>query len=159
MIPALVPYFEKLSRLHEEFKQELNSLPQEALDWTPGSEMNSVAVLAVHSAGAARYIIGEVVGGRPAQRNRAAEFRVQGWDHAGLITQLDEALAQHEQVLAELELADLEAARFSPKHDRELKVMWALVHALEHTAMHLGHVQLTRQLWQQQAKSESLRLL
>jgi len=159
MIPVIAPYFEKLSRLHEEFKRELNSLPHEALDWTPGNEMNSVAVLAVHTAGAARYIIGEVVGGRPAYRQREAEFTVQGWDHAALMIQLDEALAQHEQVLAELELADLEAARFSPKHNREVKVMWALVHALEHTAMHLGHVQLTRQLWQQQAKSESLRLL
>jgi hypothetical protein len=29
-------------------------------------------------------------------------------------------------------------------------IAWSLLHALEHTALHLGHMQLTRQLWEQQ---------
>jgi ankyrin repeat protein len=28
-------------------------------------------------------------------------------------------------------------------------VAWCLAHALEHTALHLGHMQITRQLWEQ----------
>jgi hypothetical protein len=28
-------------------------------------------------------------------------------------------------------------------------VAWALLHALEHTTLHLGQIQLTRQLWEQ----------
>ena len=30
-----------------------------------------------------------------------------------------------------------------------LGVAWALLHALEHTAIHLGHMQIMRQLWEQ----------
>jgi len=29
-------------------------------------------------------------------------------------------------------------------------VAWALLHALDHTAQHLGHMQITRQLWDQE---------
>ena len=159
MIPALQVYFEKLRGLHDGFKAELNSLPPAALDWSPGEGMNSPAVLTAHTAGAARYIIGEVVGGEPAQRIRDAEFQTAALDHAELIGRLDGALAQHERVLSQLQLTDLEAARFSAKHNREVSVMWALSHVLDHTAVHLGHLQITRQLWEQQAKSESLRLL
>jgi hypothetical protein len=147
MNPAIAVYFEKLRLLHEAFKQEIDSLPAEALDWSPGPEMNSMAVLAVHTAGAARYIIGEVIGGDPAHRDRESEFAVDGRDAAVLIAHLDAALAHHEQTLAQLELSDLEAARFSPKHNQEKSVMWALIHALEHTALHVGHAQMTRQLW------------
>jgi hypothetical protein len=28
-------------------------------------------------------------------------------------------------------------------------VGWALCHILKHTALHLGHLQITRQLWEQ----------
>jgi hypothetical protein len=31
-------------------------------------------------------------------------------------------------------------------------VGWALLHALEHTAIHLGHIQITQQLWDQKNK-------
>jgi len=27
-------------------------------------------------------------------------------------------------------------------------VAWAILHALEHTGIHLGHIQVTQQLWQ-----------
>ena len=149
MILPLQVYFEKLSGLHEGFKREINSLPTAALDWSPGEEMNSIAVLTAHTAGAARFIIGEVVGGQPAHRNRDVEFQASDLDSAALNAYLDDALAQHKQVLDALQLADLEAARFSTRHKREVTVMWALIHALEHTATHLGHVQMTRQLWDQ----------
>ncbi len=40
--------------------------------------------------------------------------------------------------------------RTDPRDGREYTVAWALFHALEHTALHLGQMQLTRQLWEQQ---------
>jgi uncharacterized damage-inducible protein DinB len=151
MIPAIRAYFEKLSGLHEGFKREINSLPTAALDWSPGEGMNSIAVLTAHTAGAARFIIGEVVGGQPAGRDRDAEFQARNLDGAAFSAYLDDALAQHEQVLAALQLVDLEAIRFSTRHNREVSVMWALAHALDHTATHLGHAQITRQLWERRA--------
>lgn len=32
-------------------------------------------------------------------------------------------------------------------------VAWRLAHALEHTALHLGHMEITRQLWEQNSLS------
>ena len=51
-------------------------------------------------------------------------------------------------VLGRLALEDLEMPRISPRDGREFMVGWALAHALEHTVLHLGHIQITRQLWE-----------
>jgi hypothetical protein len=52
--------------------------------------------------------------------------------------------------LTQLALGDLEQERVSPRDGCKFRVGWALLHALEHTALHLGHIQITRQLWEQQ---------
>ena len=52
-------------------------------------------------------------------------------------------------MLEGLALPDLEATRVSPRDGRTFTVVWCLAHALEHTALHLGHIQVTRQLWDQ----------
>ena len=57
----------------------------------------------------------------------------------------------HRQVdafLAALSAPDLEATRQHPADPtRTLNVRYDVVHALEHLAEHVGHAQLTRQLW------------
>ena len=124
-------------------------LSTEALDWTPGPDMNSLGVLAIHVAGAERYWIGDVVGRDPSDRDRSAEFRARGLDAAALKAHLAETLVHSQGVLEGLALPDLEASRVSPRNGREFTVAWCLAHALEHTALHLGHMQITRQLWEQ----------
>jgi class 3 adenylate cyclase len=111
--------------------------------------MNSLCVLAVHLAGAERYWIGDVVGRDPSGRDRDAELRARGLDAAALKARLADVLAHSRGVLEDLALADLETVRVSPRDGREFSVAWALAHALEHTAMHVGHAQLVRQLWDQ----------
>lgn len=140
-------YGRQLEALHSNIKQAIEGLSSEALDWEPGPEMNSLAVLVTHTAGAERIWIGEMAGVEPSGRDRAAEFRVRGVSAAALSALLDETLAHSLTVLERLTVSDLEARRFSSVHQREYRVAWALVHALEHTALHLGQVQLTRQLW------------
>jgi len=58
------------------------------------------------------------------------------------------ALALHARALPRLGLADLEQAR--QDEDGPVSCGWALLHALEHAYLHLGHIQLTCQLWRQQ---------
>ena len=41
----------------------------------------------------------------------------------------------------------------STRDDRNFSAGWALAHALEHTAPHLGHAQVTRQLWERKEES------
>jgi diamine N-acetyltransferase len=147
MQPFFGNLYDRLHKLHQDIAQVLQGLPQDALDWTPATDMNSLAVLVVHTAGAERYWIGDVAGQRPSKRDREAEFQTVGLDAAALLGRLDEAEACAQEVLETLTLADLEAQRTSPRDGRPYTVGWALAHALEHTGLHLGHMQIGRQLW------------
>ena len=149
MHPFFDAYLDRLQGLHDDILQAIEGLPPAALDWVPGPSMNSVAVLVVHTAGAERYWVGDVVARDSSDRDRSAEFRVQGLDAAMLGKRLDDTLAHTRGVLKGLALQDLEIIRISPRDGREYTVAWALAHALEHTAMHVGHIQIMRQLWDQ----------
>jgi uncharacterized damage-inducible protein DinB len=151
MLSMLEDYFERLQALHAEVHRAIAGLPPAALDWVPGPHVNSLVVLAVHLSGAERYWIGDVVGQDPSGRDRAAEFRARGWDTAALETRLAETLDHSRRVLEGLEFSDLEALRTSPRDGRQFTVAWCLAHALEHTALHLGQMQITRQWWEQGA--------
>lgn len=143
-------YYERLVALHTSLGAAISGLSPDALDWTPGPAMNSLAVLIAHTAGAERYWIGDVAGQRPSGRVRAAEFETELTTVERLQTMLDETLAHSRSVLAGLTHADMEEPRLSPMHDgRTFTTAWALAHALEHTALHAGHAEITRQLWDQ----------
>jgi hypothetical protein len=149
MLSILEGYSERLQALHANIERSIEGLLLPALDWAPGPDMNSLGVLAAHVAGAERYWIGDVVGRDPSGRDRAAEFHAHGLDAATLTARLAQTLAHSQAVLAGLTLPDLEATRVSPRDGHEFTVAWCLAHALEHTALHLGHMQITRQLWEQ----------
>jgi uncharacterized damage-inducible protein DinB len=139
---------EHFRELHADTVKTIESLPAEALDWIPGPEMNSIAVLVAHMTGAERYWIGLALN-KPPDRDREAEFRIQGLGADVLKTHLVSADDYARQTLARFSLTDLEAVRQSPRNAKTFTVGWCLSHALEHTALHTGHIQLTRQLWDQ----------
>ena len=141
-------YLKVLETLHNEFVQALDGLAKDGVNWAPVGDANSLAVLAVHTAGAQRYWIGDVALGEPSDRDREAEFKAADLTAEAALGPLQSALLYAQTALPRLTLADLEAKRVSPRDGREVTVSWALLHALEHTAMHAGHAQLTRQLWQ-----------
>ena len=128
----------------------VTDLPAEALNWRPvdgpaDHSTNSLAVLALHVAGAEHFWIAEVIGRHPPTRDREAEFVQQVDDWAKLTGRLEQVGRQTREVLsglADAELGDLRAAR-----DKHVSVRWALLHVIDHTALHLGHMQLTYQLW------------
>jgi uncharacterized damage-inducible protein DinB len=151
MLPILEDYLERLQELHADIVRTIEALPVTGLDWVPGQGMNSLAVLAVHVAGAERYWITDVVGQVPSGRDRDAEFRARGMDAQTLETLLDEAFSHSWAALEGLTLEDLEATRVSARDGHKFTVAWCLAHALEHTALHLGHMQITRQFWEQQS--------
>jgi uncharacterized damage-inducible protein DinB len=149
MQPFFEDFFDRLQELHVGIERAIDGLPKEALDWAPGSGMNSLCVLAVHVAGSERYWIGDVVAGEPSGRDRDAEFRSTGLDEGTLKKRLAEVLAHSQGVLEKLTLQDLERSCVSPRDGRRFTVAWALAHALEHTAVHLGQMRIMRRLWEQ----------
>ena len=77
-------YLERLSVIHSEFETTIAGLPQEALDWVPGTDMTALGALIVHVSEAMRYWVGEVAAGINANRDREAEFVAHGRSEAEL---------------------------------------------------------------------------
>lgn len=140
-------YLNNLEELHQEILHTINGLSQDAFDWIPFTGGNSLSVLIVHLTGAERYWIGDVVAGVPSGRDRDSEFKVKNLEPGELAARLQESWSYGAQALENLDLNDLESKRRSLRNDRDVSVAWALEHALKHTAVHLGHIQITRQLW------------
>lgn len=147
MLSELDNYLQRIEDLRGQVRDLIADLPAEALNWRPieGDETNSLAVLATHVAGAEHFWIGEVIGGRPTTRHRDAEFAIRVCDASELIRLLEQTGTETHQVLADLSPADLDGGREVRGHT--VPVRWALLHVIDHTALHLGHMQLTYQLW------------
>jgi uncharacterized damage-inducible protein DinB len=146
-------YLDLLQDCHNGILQALEGLPQTALDWIPGPDMNSIAVLLAHITGSERYWIGDIAAQESSNRDRDAEFRVHGVDVDVFRKRLADNMEYARNVLDKMSLEDLESARVSPNNEREYTVAWALLHALEHATLHLGQIQITRQLWEQSKDS------
>ena len=154
MRPRTKAYFECLQGVHSAMAEAIEDLPPEALDWEPGEEMNSICVLVTHTAGAERFLAGDVAMEDPGQRDRPEEFRASGLDAETLIQRLAQSEAYIESVLERLSPEEWEAPR-TMRDGTERSVSWALYHLLDHTAQHSGHVQMTRQLWEQRGATGS----
>ncbi|MEJ2600545.1 MAG: DinB family protein [Anaerolineales bacterium] len=152
MIPFYAELLNRLRAHHDEIEKAIEMLPQEALDWKPEPAMNSICVLAAHIAGAERFLIGDIVKGESSQRDRPAEFKAAGLDAAMLMKRLRGSEAYLESALETLSLADLGDMRQDPRDGSQVAVSWAVLHTLEHTALHNGQIQDLRQLYQEKMR-------
>ena len=149
MEPCFADLFERLRFLHAEISKAIQDLPVDALDWAPAPGANAMGALVVHLTGAERYWIGTVIGGEPSDRVRESEFLADGLAVFDLQQRLDDLDRLAPTVLGALSLDDLARPCRVPRDGRTVTVGWALAHTIEHTAVHVGHIQLTRQLWEQ----------
>ena len=140
--------YDRFHELHADLIKTVDGLPPESLDWVAGKEMSSINILVVHLTGAERYLMGVVLD-EPPERDRESEFKVHGLSVDELKKLLTEADEYLNQGLKRLSLQDLASVHLSPHSKKTVTANWAILHALEHTATHLGHAQLTRQLWEQ----------
>ena len=86
---------------------------------------------------------------------RDHEFQTTAVTADDLKARLAQALADSHQAVAQLTLADLAEERTSLRGDGAVySVAWCLLHALEHVALHVGHMQLARQWWEQQQQNK-----
>lgn len=145
-------YLRNLQELHNDIINTLKDLPPVALDWSPATDVNSINVLVVHTVGAQRFLIGEIVAGESPTRDRDAEFKVSGLDAESLIQRLNESFEYTSSTLDSLTVDYLSTSRNFRGQDTT--VAWVLGHALKHTATHLGHIQLTCQFWELYGEEE-----
>ena len=147
MTSELDNHLQRIEDLRGQVGDLIADLPAEALNWRPieGDATNSLAVLAAHIAGAEHFWIAEVVGGSPPTRDRDAEFTTQASDASELVRLLEDTGAETREVLSAMRAADLDGRREA--RGRTIPVRWCILHVIDHTALHLGHMQLTYQLW------------
>ncbi len=151
MHPEIQHYLAMIEDLHSQVRALIADLSADALNWRPlptndDHATNSLAVLAAHVAGAEEFWVIEVVGGQPVGRERSAEFGTAVEDNSELLARLDQVGHDVRQVLTTLSVEELET---TPEvQGKTVTVRWALLHVIEHTALHLGHMQITYQLWQ-----------
>ncbi len=112
-----------------------------------GHEMNTFAAIAIHVVSAGEFMTLHAVGGEPTDRNREAEFEATG-HFAAIEARYVRWLDGVEALVSDLTDDDLARDPSEEKYtSRGWKVAEVLLHALDHTALHLGHVQVQRQLW------------
>lgn len=123
----------------------VEALPADALWWRPNEQSNSVGNLLMHLAGNVRQWIVGGVGHLPNERDRAGEFAArEGSDAQTLLAHLEHVVDEADAVLARLTEQDLESMR--TVQGRELTVLAAIYHVVEHFALHLGQIILLAML-------------
>lgn len=117
----------------------LDALDEDDVWWRPNDASNSIGNLMLHLDGSTRAWVLRVAGGRQVVRDRDAEFSDRGpIAKAALLARLRATLAEVDEVLSALTEQTLLERRDSPQG--EVTVLWAVLHAVEHFAMHAGQI-------------------
>lgn len=141
--------YDRFSELHREIKKSIEGLSVEALDWVPAGNTNSISVLVVHLLEAEKFWAVSVPGNQPSDRVRDEEFEVSELTEHDLVEKLDATLSEIQAAFETFTFNDLQQLRIPEERDMTVTMGWAILQALQHTALHLGHIQLTVQLWEE----------
>jgi hypothetical protein len=133
----------------------LDGIPDDAFNtWKPaaarddGHEMNTFAAIAIHAVSAGEFMTLHAVGGQPSNRVREGEFEATG-SLPEIRTRYTQWLDGVHALMADFTDADLDRESFSERYkERGWRAAEILLHALDHTALHVGHLQVQRQLWE-----------
>lgn len=147
--------YNQLAKLVREYKQALDGVADEDFSsWKPsaaaigGGEMNTFSGLSVHVIQAAAWRIVHQIFGLEYPRDREHEFDATD-SRAEIDLRFDEVLARFASLIESGPEVDLNSLpptirQESPDGTR----LEYLIQVVGHTALHLGHAQIHRQLWQ-----------
>ncbi len=131
-------------KLNGRLREVVRSNGPDRLDRAPAPGENTVAVLVAHTIGSELWWL-SVAAGRTRARDRDGEFLTRGWTSEELLRMIDGADAELPELVEAAVAAGVETIR--PLQDG---VRWtiarALAHSVAHTAEHVGHAELTRNL-------------
>lgn len=152
--PILNTTYMLLTNLADQFLESLDGIPENDLNsWKPsaeqqgGGEMNTFAALAVHVVAAARWRIEEQTFDIHYPRDRENEFSATA-TKAEIDELFSTMIKEFRTLIAsdrEVDLTSLPGTIREDDPDRT-RLDW-LLSAIDHTALHVGHVQIHRQLW------------
>lgn len=144
MDPQIKPFIETIDLLHEDIYKAVEPLNDNGINWRHPHLTNTVGILLRHVAGSERYWIIEVVTGRSIQRKRDEEFGRDRLQKAPLVANLRAAQKDVNAAIEALTASQLleEVEQTYRDLPRRLTRSWAILHSIQHTAYHLGQIQL-----------------
>ncbi len=160
MTPTSTALERAIGNYVQQLLDTLRGVPQAAFTtWKPAAategshEMNTFAALAVHTVSAAEFHALHMVGGKPSDRNRDSEFQASA-TYADIEARFTAFLDELHALLEGMTDADFGG---EPTPDRPDLVGWTnadwLMHTLDHIALHTGHLQIHRQLWEFESRA------
>ncbi len=145
--PEYESYILSLREIHKDILELCKDLPAEALNWKPpAADTNSIFALVTHIAGSEAFWIQQVIAGIDVGRDRKAEFYAGGSDLTALEQRLAAVGEHSEAVLRGLSQADGAIVHDTPLGRFDTRA--CILHTISHSSIHIGHIQLTRQLWE-----------
>jgi hypothetical protein len=158
MIGESRDFLAKLDEMTGQVVRLVSTAPAAALEWRPGSETNAAPAIVTHALGATRHWIVAIIGGRSSDRVREQEFRAAAGEVADLEERVRHMLAEAREVMEPMSTADFDATCQASRmtgsafavDNPNMSVRSAALHVIEHLGTHIGHLELTLQLFQQQ---------
>jgi hypothetical protein len=141
-----------LKALHSDMQFLIKGVPAAGLNWQPGTNTNSLWAITLHTLGTTLHLLSTAADIEPRWQawQRATELAATG-DDPGLLLQairnMDDFLDKVFSVLEEESPGTERDWLGKPK-----PISYLVSHAVEHAGRHVGHMELTRQLWDQRAK-------
>lgn len=148
MKPVIEVVQRMLNGQADRYTKVVDALPEEALNWRPGNEeTNSVAQLVRHVTAVQALLLGRALGEAP-QYDHATSLRndpATKEELRGLIATANEQKDAH---LARLDAMDMSETLPAASGGSVLRAHY-VIHSADHGQEHLGHAELTKQLWEQ----------
>ena len=143
----------ELSNIHQRTKAAVEKLGDDGVNWQPPAPgTNPAAVIVSHMCGSEAAWVGEYVGGVPAHRDRAAEFQSPQKTVKGLTVVVDRAQASSQTAISKHTSVSLNKLAATGRPEFKGTLRDCVLHALTHESEHVGHLELTLQLWQARGK-------
>lgn len=136
---------ERAKWIHQMLRDEVRGLTPEQLDFVPAPGANSIAVLVSHICGS-QVEFWSMVAGAGFERDRPGEFAAKGVEAEALLAQIDRVDRLVEELAPRIDREALAKVWQRPNGQANTGAYW-LINQISHAREHLGHLQLTKQLF------------
>jgi uncharacterized damage-inducible protein DinB len=144
----------EIARVRETTRKLVQRAGDAGIVWQPPvPETNSVAVIVTHMYGSERQWIHAYVGGEKVERSREAEFVRPESTVDGLLRLLEDVGKGSVQALQKETSESLSRAVTTHNPSIAKTPRDCILHSISHQSVHVGHLEMTLQLWEHRKPS------
>jgi hypothetical protein len=156
MNPTTEAAYTRVLRSIGDLRAIIAGMSEEALNWQPAPETNSIAAQVAHVIESSRFYLGAAGGGNRDMtdyvqvREKALKSRAAGAELASMLDDFEKGLQSGFEAVPAARLGDIIDLR---RWDRgAVTVAWCVHEVFDHVREHVGAAALTRQLWEQRSQ-------